>query len=183
LTKRLWFHAVSKLDGSDSDGIHLLWSPPLPAGYSMTGFDIQCKPHADKGELHCHTLTPNELAVLYSYWQVGTPLCRVLLRSGRLPDAPSPPQDEPWQGIGGDTAQTDGRVAVKTPSFFADKAITPATRLRLGLPSSLLNQLKQKLADKTCLVYEFALGDAYRNVFIEIGTSWALGIGLRERRR
>jgi hypothetical protein len=33
--------AIPRLDGSDGDGVHLLWTPPHTAGYSVDGWDIQ----------------------------------------------------------------------------------------------------------------------------------------------
>ena len=48
------FHAISRLDGGVIDGIHLLWSPPFPAGHSLDGFTIYRRDaRGDKKDTHC----------------------------------------------------------------------------------------------------------------------------------
>ena len=57
------FHAISRLDGDVLDGIHLLWSPPFPAGHSLDGFTIYRRDaQGDKREQHCIDVDVSTLA-------------------------------------------------------------------------------------------------------------------------
>jgi len=56
------FHAISRLDGGALDGIHLLWSPPYPAGHSLDGFTIYRRDAREQKEQHCFGLSVSQLA-------------------------------------------------------------------------------------------------------------------------
>lgn len=56
------FHAISRLDGGDLDGVHLLWSPPYPAGHSLDGFTIHRRDARQEKEQHCFELSVSQLA-------------------------------------------------------------------------------------------------------------------------
>lgn len=51
-------HAISRLDGGDLDGIHLLWSPPYPTGYALKGFTIQRRLAEDQEKFRCFDIFP-----------------------------------------------------------------------------------------------------------------------------
>jgi hypothetical protein len=48
--------AIRRLDGSDGDGVHLLWIPPHAAGYSVDGWDIQRRKSRGELEIQCRAL-------------------------------------------------------------------------------------------------------------------------------
>ena len=57
------FHAISRLDGDPLDGIHLLWSPPFPAGHSLDGFTIyRREAHRDRMDQYCFDVDVGMLA-------------------------------------------------------------------------------------------------------------------------
>src|SRR5262245_26277072 len=76
MTTPFWAHAVSREDGAVADGIHLLWTAPYAAGYSVTGFDIQRRVSRWEPSLNCYTLTQVDLDLLHG---VGRFLCPVAL--------------------------------------------------------------------------------------------------------
>jgi hypothetical protein len=93
MSRPIWFHAVSRQDGSQEDGIHLIWSAPWAAGYSRGGWELQRRPHREQGgNPRCHALTPSELARLHSDWQVAVPLAEITLRPGETPFWAGPPR-------------------------------------------------------------------------------------------
>lgn len=89
--------AVSRKDGSDADGIHLLWTAPYAAGYSVEGFDIQRRLSRYKPKVECYALTAPDLEVLHRDYRVQTPLAEVGVRKAPCPDFPRDPPDEPYK--------------------------------------------------------------------------------------
>ncbi len=67
------FHAISRLDGDPLDGIHLLWSPPFPAGHSLDGFTIYRRAARGDKKLHCFDLGVAMLAEARSVGVISTP--------------------------------------------------------------------------------------------------------------
>ncbi|MEO6443970.1 MAG: hypothetical protein ABIP66_02245 [Gemmatimonadaceae bacterium] len=67
------FHAISRRDGGDHDGIHLLWSPPFPAGHSLDGFTIVRRESQREKEQFCFTLSASLLATARSLGHVTIP--------------------------------------------------------------------------------------------------------------
>ncbi len=51
-------HAISRRDGGDLDGIHLLWSPPCPTGYAIDGFTIQRRHTEGQDAYGCFDISP-----------------------------------------------------------------------------------------------------------------------------
>jgi hypothetical protein len=90
--------AVSRKDGSNADGIHLLWTAPYATGYSVEGFDIQRRLSRYKPRIDCYTLTPSDLGVLHRDYRVETPIALVGVRQAACPDFPRDPPDEPYKG-------------------------------------------------------------------------------------
>lgn len=109
MSSLFWATAISRKDDGVSDGIHLLWTAPYPAGYSVNGYDIQRRPSQQQPSLGflpppqplCYTLTPDELTILHQQLRVGTRVGRIGLRGAACPELPRPLPDEP--------APTDGR--------------------------------------------------------------------------
>jgi hypothetical protein len=65
MTDRLPAGAISRLDGSAGDGIHLLWAAPAPAGRSVDGFTVQRRAAQRQAPPACVTLSAAELAALH----------------------------------------------------------------------------------------------------------------------
>jgi hypothetical protein len=55
-------HGISRLEGGELDGIHLLWSPPFPTGHSLDGYTIFRRRARGEKSQHCFELTPAQLA-------------------------------------------------------------------------------------------------------------------------
>ena len=54
----LRFHGISRRDGGDLDGIHLLWSPPYPTGYCLDGFTIERRRVDEQERFRCFDINP-----------------------------------------------------------------------------------------------------------------------------
>jgi hypothetical protein len=67
------FHAIPRLDGGDHDGIHLLWSPPYPAGHSLDGFTIFRRDFRRQEGRQCFALPASLLTAARSLGYVSTP--------------------------------------------------------------------------------------------------------------
>jgi hypothetical protein len=65
MSAAFWVAALSRQDGTAGDGIHLLWSAPPTAGYSVSGFDIQRRVSRWKASFDCYTLTQPDLYALH----------------------------------------------------------------------------------------------------------------------
>ena len=79
------FHAVSRRDGSPHDGIHLLWSPPYPAGHSLDGFTIFRRESMRDKDL-CFGLSLSVLATARSAGHVAIPEALVWARDASSKD-------------------------------------------------------------------------------------------------
>lgn len=97
-----WAAAVSLLNSSPADGVHLLWSAPSSAGYSLSGYDIQRREASlARPTLNCHTLSAQELQDLHSRLVLELPgFARLAVREAACPDFPARLPDEPIDGRG-----------------------------------------------------------------------------------
>ena len=97
----LGFHAaaISRRDGGNADGIHLLFEAPASAGYSIDGFDIQRRPAFREQKIECVSLTAEELEALeeqlelsyeHGLIELGTAACPIPPR--RHPERPGEPE-------------------------------------------------------------------------------------------
>ncbi len=93
----LTFHAaaISRRDGGDADGIHLLFEAPPRAGYSIDGFDIERRPADKERKTECVSLTPDEMTTLDEQLAVSYAYGLVELRTGACPVPPRKPPDRP----------------------------------------------------------------------------------------
>ncbi len=89
--------ALSRQDGTKADGIHLLWTAPFSAGYSVNGYDIQRR-LSQEPEITCHTLTRDELQRLHRDLRLEIPVGLVGVRRASCPVFPKEPPDEPFEG-------------------------------------------------------------------------------------
>lgn len=90
--------AISRKDGLGADGIHLLWTAPDAAAYSVKGFDIQRRLSGHRPKLECYTLTASDLTTLHQDYRVQTPVALVGVRQAPCPTFPQEPPDEPYAG-------------------------------------------------------------------------------------
>ncbi len=88
--------AISRQDGLAGDGIHLLWTAPPSAGYSVKGYDIQRRASLTQRERICYTLTSDELLRLHRDLRLETSLASLAVRRAECPTFPSQPPDEPF---------------------------------------------------------------------------------------
>lgn len=90
------FHssAVSRRDGSTSDGIHILWTAPPRIGYSIEGFDIQRRDARERG-FHCTALSPAQLQILHQSFRLSVSPALLAVRRTPCPTFPKKPPDEP----------------------------------------------------------------------------------------
>lgn len=104
MASRFLASAMSRLDGSAADGVHLLWTAPLRIGYSIDGFDIQRREN-ERRELTCYRLSDGELATLHQTLRVRVPPGRVGMRRTPCPSFPQQPLDEAAPNTGGRPAE------------------------------------------------------------------------------
>jgi hypothetical protein len=83
--------ALPRLDGSKADGVHLLWTPPAGAGYSLDGFDIQRRKASGRPKPQCYRLSGDELEILHRVLRVHTPVAEIAVRQAACPVSPVAP--------------------------------------------------------------------------------------------
>jgi hypothetical protein len=110
--------AVPRQDGSDQDGVHIMWSAPDEAGFSVHGFDIQRRNSQTKFEEICYTLTTADFVTLNSELRVDLPYGRMSLREARCPRLPADVPDEPHK-------PEAGRICVSFKSMPRGKFPNP----------------------------------------------------------
>jgi hypothetical protein len=132
-----WAEALSWLDGTSSDGIHLLWTAPSAVGYSMDGFDIERRPARPAQDEICHTLSGDELARLHADLRVDTVLCRLALWRAPGPQVPTL-ADAPYHPD--EDAPPDGRSGGATPVVdwwvYAVTVAEPVVGIRVDIDGS-----------------------------------------------
>ncbi|MEO7086791.1 MAG: hypothetical protein ABI442_05435, partial [Gemmatimonadaceae bacterium] len=101
MTAVFWGAALSRDDGSTADGIHLLWTAPYAAGYSLSGYDIQRRASRWKPNITCYTLTRAELDILQQYVPVTTSVGVVTVSQTPCPKLPPDLPNDPYTGGGG----------------------------------------------------------------------------------
>ncbi len=147
MASRFLASAMSRLDGSAADGIHLLWTAPLRIGYSIDGFDIQRR-ETERREVVCYTLTDQELATLHATFRVRVPPGLIGVRRTTCPEFPQQPPDEPAPQVErlAEELRTDFRKLPKGAganprreqtgeSGIGDAADGPRPSLRSGMPA------------------------------------------------
>jgi hypothetical protein len=159
--------AIARLDSSAADGIHLLWTAPASAGYSLDGWDIQRRRARGRPKVDCHRLSTTELAVLHQVLRLQTRLGELRVRQATCPAFPATAPDE---ALGDDgraaTMETvaDGvRSALPEVDPFPDGPVALAIGTAPGV---------------RCLAYEAHLREDHRVVEVRIGVPAALAIAL-----
>jgi hypothetical protein len=122
MTAPFWAAALSPQDGTAADGIHLIWSAPPKAGYSITGIDIQRRVTRWKPSLDCYTLTQADLDGLHRVLRFACTVAAVAVNAAACPSLPIDPLDDPFvDGDGGD------RPGSRPCVDFAKLAVDPPT--------------------------------------------------------
>lgn len=114
------FHAISRLEGASLDGIHLLWSPPLPAGHSLDGFTIYRRDAQRDKEDHCFEIDVSMLAEARSRGLLTTPDATVWADAKDLTD----PLHTTWT-YRVELTRRHSVVTVSAPTALAAFAGTP----------------------------------------------------------
>lgn len=103
--QRIDAHAISNREGSERDGIHLLWSGPSDWGYSPTGFDILRRPAMEYGLDRCEILEGSALQRLQERNSLTFPLGEARFRTAGPFQSPfSTPGSAPATELSGDVA-------------------------------------------------------------------------------
>lgn len=162
--------AISRLDGQDQDGIHLLWAPPYPAGFSVDGFDIDRLEGALEYEVDCHRLTPEEMQTLHQDHAVSTRLGDVTYRLAACPEEPPPVPDEPVTQAGNAAPLRRGLATLIPP-------LQPLIE-RLNLPPSLGLVAPGAAHNPFCWAYsiDFPLTHRYVSVSVESATIFVVAL-------
>lgn len=157
--------AIARRDGSDADGIHLLWIAPPAAGYSLGGWDVQRRKAQGRREVRCHQLSPAELDALHRILRIRTPFGEVRARQAACPEFPRLPPDEPAD----DAGNGDARLRPRLPAAAA-----------LPRGRGLLGAVGTAPGGPRCGVYDIRLLEGHRVVEVRAGLPAALAIALRD---
>ena len=139
------FHAaaISRLDGGNADGIHLLFEAPAAAGYSIDGFDIQRRRAVRERKRECVSLTADELEALDAQLAVDYEYGRIELRTGRCP---VPPRAWPGAPVEPEKKRTCVRFDRRKP-----RSVGPNPLQLAGAEFTVFDE-PRKPAPKTALV-------------------------------
>ena len=114
------FHAISRLEGNDLDGVHLLWSPPFPAGHSIDGFTIFRRGARREMEQFCAEFDVSTLAEARNRGLVTTPDATLWADA----EDPADPQHTTWT-YRVELARRHSVITVTAPAARAAFAGTP----------------------------------------------------------
>ena len=90
-------HAIPRHDNQKQDGIHLLWTSPFAAGYSIDGYDIRRLDQRFAPKLNCRRLSESELARLHRIHHIDISFAQIYYRQTACPSPPQSPHDEPYK--------------------------------------------------------------------------------------
>ena len=88
----LQFYGISRRDGGDHDGIHLIWSPPYPTGHALRGFTIHRRISNDQERSDCFEISPAEFEMARTQGYVDI----VEARIWASPTNQDNPDKKPW---------------------------------------------------------------------------------------
>ena len=158
--------AVARRDGSTSDGIHVLWTPPATAGWSIDGWDVQRRKAEERKELRCRQLTATELQALHKVLRLELPgFGEVRLRQADCPGGMAALPDEP-----ADRPRGAGRSATEAGGAARAPGIAAAAASAIGISTG----------PRKCAAYHVRFGERHRIVQVRAGLPSALAIALRE---
>ena len=188
--------AIARSDQSKSDGIHVLWAPPLTAGWSIDGWDVQRRKSAGRPEIRCQQLTAFELQALHRILRLQLALGEIRLRQADCPGAmeavPGAPQDRPEPrpsagpaagaaapaGVGSATTAAGARGAGGAATTAG--AAASATPFPAGLLAGAVAAVGTSTGPRRCAAYDIRLTRRHRYVQVRAGLPAALAIALRE---
>ena len=80
--------AIPTRDVKVGDGIHVIWTPPSTAGYSIDGWDVSRRRASGRPKVQCRQLTSSELAVLHRDLRLRLPFGELRIRQVPCPEPP-----------------------------------------------------------------------------------------------
>jgi hypothetical protein len=78
--------AIPTRDATVGDGVHVMWTPPSSAGYSIDGWDVRRRRATERPRVQCRQLTPSELAVLHRDFRLRLPFGELRIREVPCPE-------------------------------------------------------------------------------------------------
>ncbi|HEY9420736.1 MAG TPA: hypothetical protein VIW92_04920, partial [Thermoanaerobaculia bacterium] len=201
-----WAHAIGHRDGTELDGIHLLWAPPRFAGLSVDGFDIWRRRGRQRPEFHCHQLTDGELQALQTALRVETPVAAIRLRLGPCPQPLAKIPDEAVREDGILESGEGGRGYEQRPAErresptevlrqwalreqdlrpVAEKGLFDPVKERLAMASRVVvtdasGLVAPQQSTDRCLVYEFLFQEDCTAVRVEMGVAGGMALAFQD---
>lgn len=87
MSGRIAFGAVPRFDGSQADGVHLLWTAPSETGYSVDGWYIQRRKATGRPKIECAELSSAQLQTLHEVLRLQTALAGFSMRIAPCPQS------------------------------------------------------------------------------------------------
>jgi hypothetical protein len=72
--------AIPTRDATVGDGIHVMWTPPMTAGYSIDGWDVRRRQAAGRPKVQCRQLSSAELELLHRNLRLRLPFGELRIR-------------------------------------------------------------------------------------------------------
>src|SRR5688500_1888850 len=119
--------AVARRDQSESDGIHVMWTPPATAGWSIDGRDVERRKAEARKELRCRQLTAAELQTLHRILRLEFAFGEIRLRQADCPGGLAALPDEPADRPKPKGAVADRVTPAEVPAANAFAAIGVST--------------------------------------------------------
>ena len=173
--------AIARHDQSESDGIHLLWTPPWTAGWSIDGWDVQRRKAEGRKEPRCRQLSAAELQALHAILRLEFAFGEIRLRQADcpanlplLPDEPAdrPRPTRPAAAGGGPAAPSGSANAAAQPP---DRTAAAATATASAFAATGISTGPRK-----CAAYDIRLPERHSIVQVRAGLPAGLAIALRE---
>ena len=130
--------AFPRLDGSDADGVHLMWTPPAASGYSVGGWDIQRRKSHDRPKIVCYRLSGSEMDVLHLMLRLSTPLAEIAVRQADLSGVSPAGRQPGLRERGGTTCESPAGRCVPRRPRSAPRPAFSASRTTSGSGNSIV---------------------------------------------
>ena len=176
--------AVARSDRSESDGIHVMWTPPVTAGWSIDGWNVERRKAEGRKELRCHQLSAAELQTLHRILRLEFAFGEIRLRQADCPGGlPVLPTSRPT----GRSPRSPRALPRTGPADRRRLPEGPPAPQRAGRPgqaavpaASAFAAIGISTGPRKCAVYDIQLPERHRIVQVRAGLPAALAIALRE---
>ena len=177
-----WAHGIANLSDDALDGIHLLWTPPISAGYSLDGFDIWRREHRVDDKLRCLVLSDSELETLHARFAIS--LQDFDLRV-QLTECPTVVQSIPDEPFSKNQPLPSPQAIPNSPSPLTPSEISTALERRpiesvATVDQSRVLQDARRTAPVGCIKYTLKLREPCFEVLVVIQSTGGLALALRE---